>query len=117
MRAILPLDPAVIHQLEVGLIHQSRGLQSMAEPLPGHVMAGEIVQLPIRWAAALFSKRRTPALTGQQALPLRHRTGWRLGKTHPLQNANASESGEPTCYKTGTVLSLASQPATKPERF
>src|ERR1051326_1281529 len=117
MRAILPLDPAVIHQLEVGLIHQSRGLQSMAEPLPGHVMGGEVWQLPHRCAAALFSKGRTRALTGQRALHLRHRTGWRLGKTHPLQNRNGFESGEPTCYKTGTVLSLASQPATKPERF
>src|SRR3954451_13149967 len=47
MRPALPLHALVVHQSHVGLIHQSRGLETMASTLTSHVAPREAPQFVV----------------------------------------------------------------------
>jgi hypothetical protein len=46
LRPVLPVHLRLVHQLEIGLVHQRGGLQGVALPLHPHVAVGDAPQFP-----------------------------------------------------------------------
>ena len=46
--AVAPIDPALVHQAEVGLVHQGGGLESMAGGFPAQVGRCKTMQLLVQ---------------------------------------------------------------------
>ena len=47
VRAVLPVDLALVDEFQIGLVDQSRGLQCAIAPFTGHVARGDHVQLVV----------------------------------------------------------------------
>jgi hypothetical protein len=47
LRAVLPADALLIDELEIGFVHETRGLQRVPWPLVKEVAGGDVAQLPI----------------------------------------------------------------------
>jgi hypothetical protein len=70
MRAITPLYTRLIHQTQIRLIHQGRGLKRMAGPFAAHVAVCDLVQFPFgqgQWRAIQASARRAPDSMGRRS--------------------------------------------------
>ena len=57
MSAVLPADCLNVHESEVDLVHQGRGLQNMARLFPRHAAMGYTVQLVFDHRSQLFQGR------------------------------------------------------------
>jgi hypothetical protein len=56
--SVLPLDSLCIHQPEVGLIDERRGLKAMSGTLPHHAPVGDQMQLVFDQRNELLERRR-----------------------------------------------------------
>ena len=45
--AVLPLHPLIVHQAQISLVYQCRGLQAVPRALASHAPAGQSVEFPI----------------------------------------------------------------------
>jgi hypothetical protein len=68
MRPILPLDAALIDELKIGIVRQSRGLKRVTWSLPAQVMVGDPAQLSVDFAKQLLSGVLIPLTPGDEQL-------------------------------------------------
>ena len=68
LRPVLPADVLPVDQPEVGLVHQSRGLQNMAAPLVRQVNGSHPMQLLLEDGPQTFHSRQIAPAPGDQQL-------------------------------------------------
>ena len=63
---VLPAGPLLVHQAQVGLVHEGRGLEGVSSALSAHPLRGALIQLPIQRCEQRIASGVVPAAPGPQ---------------------------------------------------